>query len=300
MLKKILEIVNNNEEAKNIVLDELKNDSEMNLFVDLMIEMIEEKNKKTKNIDFIDGVTSEKNKEVEYIIKQNNEKIKELKEKGKVAIKERDIYKKNIEDLKIESNQKINKLKEKINNLEIQNNNLMQKISSMKNENTDLNNKLFLASENIIELNNRIAFLDNKYKELENVYSKFNNLSDDTKVGLSGIFKNIDNIDLFLFCGAEYDKLEMFWEFIKNAIINEQHKDDIDNMNYIFDYFFDRYNKVVNEIYERIEVRPGEEFDTEYHIRKGNKPSGEISRVMLTGFRNRNTKKVIKKTVVSL
>lgn len=261
MLEKILKVVSKNEEVKKIILNELKKDSEINFFVDLIIEMIEEKNKQFKNIDCINNVTSEENTHLEDIIKEKNENIEELK---------------------------VN-----LDRLKIQNKDLSTRLTDIEKENMNLNNKLSLSSETIEKFNNR-------YKELEYIYSKFNNLSEDTREGLSGIFKNIDNIDLFLFCGAEYNKLEMFWEFIKNAIVNEQHKDDIDDMNKIFDYFFDRYNKVANGIYERIEIRPGEEFDTENHIRKGNKTSGEIKEVLLKGFKNRKTRTVIKKTIVSL
>lgn len=286
MLNKVLEVAMNNDNVRSTVLNELKHDLEMKLFVDLVIEMIEEKNKDNDSKFFVQDVYEEENTEFKAVIDQKHEKIEELKENCKVLISERDCYKKNIEDLKIESNLKIEKLQKNIEMLKIQNEDIMQKLENTKKENTNLNNK--------------IVYFDNRYRELENIYSKYNGLSQDAREGLAGIFKDSNSIDLFLFSVAEYDKLEMLWDFIRNSIVNECHKEDIEDMNEIFNYFFNKYNEVSNGIYKRIEVRIGEDFDTEYHIRKGNKPSGEIKEVLLLGFINKNTNKVIKKTVVSL
>ncbi|MFI3210187.1 MAG: hypothetical protein R3Y64_03950 [Peptostreptococcaceae bacterium] len=136
----------------------------------------------------------------------------------------------------------------------------------------------------------------NKYLKLQNVYDTYLNLNQNTKNGLSGIFRNIETVDQFLFCCSDEKKISMLWEYIKNAIVND--KEDTEDMKVIFDYFFETHNNSNGNYYERMNVNEGVEFDTDIHTRKGNVPSGEIRKVHFAGYKS--SSRIVQKTLVEL
>ena len=277
--EKLNEINNANLDNKENLIEEFKNDDLIQLLAKIMKDMIKE-----KDLVSIKENYREETKKLQYridiekfssTIKLKNENIKQLNKK--------------IDNLNIDIdtiNKTVKKLNSNIEQLEDENNKLQV-----------LNTK---SKKEIKESKNIIIYYDKKYSSIEYIHSKYNTMSESIKDGLNGIFKFTEDVDMFLMSCADYNKLIMFWEFIKDAVINDRYTDDIENINEVFDYIFDRYNKLSNNRYERVETNIGDDFDTEYHIRKGNIPSGEVKEILLKGIRDTQTNKIIQKTIVKL
>ena len=134
-------------------------------------------------------------------------------------------------------------------------------------------------------------------KELD-IYQMYQNLPDNTKASLKGIFKD-DSFKGFIACGVQEKSIVNFWEYLKNEII-EGRNSDIDNLIEIFNFLFDRF-LLAYPIYKREQVEIGEEFDTQRFINADSTtPSGRIKEVILFGWINEKTGKIIKKSIVRI
>ena len=142
--------------------------------------------------------------------------------------------------------------------------------------------------------------LNGKYNKFEEIYGVYNLLVEKTREELKGIYGD-DGVENFLFRGIQYQNIEMLWEYMRNKII-ENDIEDINKVNNIFTYFFDRYNELYNEkIYSRMETSIGDEFDNDLHVRLWDSSvSGKISNVILEGYINNNTGRIEKKSLVEV
>ena len=167
-----------------------------------------------------------------------------------------------------------------------------------KNEEYKKENKQLEKSKN--EINNLLINEKEKYKNISNIYRIYKNLTYETKEEIKGIFKK-ESVENFLFCGAQFENLQMLWDYIKNKII-ENKSTDVDNLKLIFDYFFDQYNKIHDEeIYSRLYVNKNDEFDTDIHTRSSeSKASGYVKEILLVGYKNKYTNNIERKSVVLL
>ncbi|WP_414698493.1 hypothetical protein [Peptacetobacter sp. AB845] len=169
-----------------------------------------------------------------------------------------------------------------------------EELLNIKNRETDK-----LNYENKI-LNEKIDLLNGKYNKFEEIYGVYNLLVEKTREELKGIYGD-DGVENFLFRGIQYQNIEMLWEYMRNKII-ENDIEDINKVNNIFTYFFDRYNELYNEkIYSRMETSIGDEFDNDLHVRLWDSSvSGKISNVILEGYINNNTGRIEKKSLVEV
>lgn len=221
--------------------------------------------------------------ELTYLKDENNILSEQIKE-ALLSEMEKD---KEIEELKYK-NEKLNKkLQEtlKLIDVEKQNNILIYKNLTEKDEKLDNMVKNYLQMEK-------------NYLVLQNIYMIYENLSDDIKSELSDVFKGND-VETFVFCGAQYDNIEMLWDFIKDRIIQGETK-EVESLEKIFDYFFKKYNTIYDEpLYEFIDDE--EEYDSKLHTKiKDSKTNKKIKSVLLRGYKNTSTSKVIKKTLVKI
>lgn len=131
-----------------------------------------------------------------------------------------------------------------------------------------------------------------KYLEL------YRSLSSSVKSGLENVIMDCNEITFIASCSNE-SSLSSIWEYIKE-ISEDSDSRDFKALNLIFDYFFEVFNASLPELkYERDDVEIGDELDDEYYDRCcGSSTSGEITEIILKGYRSRNTGKIIHKSLV--
>ncbi|KAB2954277.1 hypothetical protein F9B85_00860 [Heliorestis acidaminivorans] len=149
-------------------------------------------------------------------------------------------------------------------------------------------------------LSEKLLSFQNKYKQVESAYAQYQSLSEKTARELTGIFKR-DTPESFIACGAQLDNIDSLWEYTKQQIIAGQNTDRAELISLIT-FFLELHNKLFEQpLFAWQIVQPGEEFDASKHIRTADsKASGRISQVCLLGYKNVNTEKLIKKSVVRI
>ncbi|OON96695.1 MAG: hypothetical protein ATN36_05015 [Epulopiscium sp. Nele67-Bin005] len=181
-----------------------------------------------------------------------------------------------------------------------------EQIVQLENENKSLQSKVQEQETVNATLREKVDYLENqtsssgiKFSKSQFIFNIYESLDPATKSNLEGVFKQIDSIDKFLMCGAEFERLEMLWDFIAHTILHQPNKTTlIKNLTDIFNYFFDIYIQI-HPMYSWLKVESGTEFDTDIHIKIG-KSGGSIKKVKLRGIQNIYTKKVLKKSIVEL
>ena len=131
-----------------------------------------------------------------------------------------------------------------------------------------------------------------KYLEL------YRSLSSSVRSGLENVIMDCNEITFIASCSNE-SSLSSIWEYIKE-ISEDSDSRDFKTLNLIFDYFFEVFNASSPEPkYERDDVEIGDELDDEYYDRCcGSSTSGDITEIILKGYRSRNTGKIIHKSLV--
>jgi hypothetical protein len=128
------------------------------------------------------------------------------------------------------------------------------------------------------------------------IFQLYNSLSSTTRTSLKGIFKD-DSLEGFIACGVQEKNITSLWDYIKGELIEDTNKDN-DKLVAIFNFFFSRY-VMAYPMYQKQKVTVGEEFNTELHIKDGQSlPSSIIKDVLLLGWINIKTGKIIRKTIV--
>ncbi|OOE57131.1 hypothetical protein BZG13_12075 [Salinivibrio sp. ML323] len=226
------------------------------------------------------------------LIKERNEELElaltEQKEKVEVSKKELSDLVKAYEDLA----QKKKNTEEDLNAYKEDNKKLVEALSDKKDE-------LKSRQEQLSEVN---AALD-KYKhtfESDILLSQlYHELSEKTQGSLRGIFKDTSTQGLVA-CGIQEKNIANLWDYIKNEVVNGDNA-DIDRVIKMFDALFERFI-LAYPMFSFQEVTKGIEFDTQQHIKHNTSKntSGPIQHVLLRGYVNTNTNKVIKPSVVFL
>jgi len=193
-----------------------------------------------------------------------------------------------------ESKHKIKKIlgrnEDETSNLKSQIKQLEESLGNKKKENISL--------KEIIEKNkDQIKYYKDTFKEDIDAYQLFESLSNSTKKSLSSIFKD-DSMSGFIACGIQERNISNLWEYLKNEVIEDKNK-DITNLKMIFEFLFSRY-VLAHPIYERQQVDLGSTFDSQLHIRHScsKNVSGDIQKVLLSGWINKKTNKLVKQSVV--
>jgi len=147
------------------------------------------------------------------------------------------------------------------------------------------------------KLNKTIDFYRDNFEDELKAYELFSSLSSDTKDSISGIFKD-STLKGFLSCGVQDKNISSFWEYIKTEL-QEDKNSDIQSLIQIYDFLFQKYRRAF-PMYELQKVASGDEFDALSHIKHSSSKgvSGTITKVLLKGYVNTKTLKVIKQSVV--
>lgn len=249
-------------------------------FKELLLKVLEDEEVKSAIIEIIKENVSEKEKEIKKLKSECREKenqIETLKNHLQKKDKEIEMLKKLVEKFKNLFNSEKEKKASLLNELEIKNREtqeLEKKIENLKKEK---------------------EFYENNFKEELEVYEIYKSLSDETKESLSGIFRD-NSLKGFLACGVQDRNISNFYEYVKNEIIEEKNQ-DIKKLIKLFNFFLDRY-LLAFPIYKKQNVKIGDEFDPQLHINLSNAASGKIKKIILFGWENSKTGKIVKKSIV--
>ncbi|GAB3530064.1 hypothetical protein [Photobacterium alginatilyticum] len=130
--------------------------------------------------------------------------------------------------------------------------------------------------------------------KIQEVYNEF---SEQTKSSLSGVFKDTSPKGL-ISCGIQEKNIGNLWDYAKNEVVNGINP-DIDGILKLFELLFSRFI-IAYPAYKIQSVQSGDEFDTQQHIKHNSSTnmSGIIDAVLLHGYLNAKTNKVIKPSIV--
>ena len=140
----------------------------------------------------------------------------------------------------------------------------------------------------------RDSFSDDlKIKEI------YQGLSEKTKRSLLGIFKD-NSVTGLVACGIQDKNISNLWDYAKNEVVHGTNRDQ-EAIIQLFELLFARFTLA----YPMLSLqRPNTKdvFDPHKHIKhnSSHNMSGGIQRVLLSGYVNNNTNKVIKLAVVAL
>lgn len=165
-------------------------------------------------------------------------------------------------------------------------------LDKANNKSNELLSKLKIAEKNADRLKKQfdtpINFLD-MYRELSN----------STRSGLKNVISDKNEITFIASCSNE-NNLSSIWEYTKDISGDSAYADDFKTLCRIFDYFFDVFNDSLPDAkYIRDNVEPGDYLDDDYHDRcAGSATSGEITEIILRGYKSKNTGRIIHKSLV--
>ncbi|MDQ7016618.1 MAG: hypothetical protein Q9N68_09620, partial [Gammaproteobacteria bacterium] len=179
----------------------------------------------------------------------------------------------------------------KLNNTETKLSNTQSKLYSTETELGNTQDKLDVTSS-------QLATYEDQFGAEQHAFNRFQQLSDSSHTGLKGIFKD-HSPSGFLACGLQEKNILSFWDYCKNRLI-ENPDQEAEQLTELFNFFFQRYLLAYpNTQIQNVPL--GERFDPIAHIRTPRSPvSGNVSRVVLAGWINCKTKKIIKSTLVEI
>lgn len=279
-------------------------------FIVNLLEALNDKKIKQKIISIIEGKNDEtkiSNKNVseeEYI--KLDDKILELEDiikKEKSKNEELLISIRDLENAEFDLKSRLGVKDNSINNLEKENSDLdrkcielQQKLDYEKNEILKINTKYQLVYGETKQIQEKLSYYEDTYRSLDSIYAAYKNLKNEIHKELTNVVK-MENSEIFLCSGVQWDNIEALWSFISYKL-NEYDENEIGILTDIFRYFFERYNEI-HRLYALLEVNTNEEFDEDLHTRASNScVAGRISEVLLKGYKNIRTNKIIQKSIV--
>lgn len=166
--------------------------------------------------------------------------------------------------------------------------------NTLENKNDSLTSKLKLACENITQMKKQFEY-PIKYFEV------YKSLSILVKRGLENVINSENEITFIVSCSNE-DNLYTIWEYIKEISNDSAKSREFEVLTDIFNYFFDVFNaSLPEEKYIRDDIEIGEEFDGDYMDRcYGSATSGNISQIVLRGYKLKNSGKIVHKSFVKV
>lgn len=153
------------------------------------------------------------------------------------------------------------------------------------------------ARKRLSEAEKVSAYYQNGFRRLDTYYRLYQQLGEELHQDLNRVLR-ADSPENFIFCGSQWGNIEALWEFMDIHLGQDKYTaETIGELEKIFSYFFDLYQEI-NGTYERLNTAAGDEFDEDYHKRKGNSlVNGRISQVLLQGYRGKANKKIQKSVV---
>lgn len=226
--------------------------------------------------DISSGVNSnEFNQEINCVEQHNNEKIEKLLYENE-RLKQKIIdLQKEIENKDIIAAQEKNEIESKNKKLEIEYNELY--VQSQKEK------------ENFHNLSEQINVYRKNYSSLENIFEVYNSLGTDIYEQLERVLNATKNkaetIEELYSFGVQEGNIIALWDIIATNISKYETNGKLDDLVFIFNYFFDKYSKVSYKPIEMYEAKVGDMYDERIHTRTSESNAiGIIEKVILPGF----------------
>lgn len=273
---------------KILNLDGFKSDEE---YENLQSQYSQIKDEKGNLQRYIDDLHEEKNelehkKEIlEVELEENTEKICKLERDFVRLYKENEALKVNL--IKCETN--LDRANNVINDIK---NEAGKMIDSMKEK--------IKKAEKQKEI---LDYFSNGYGEIDSMFKTYQQLNEDIRDELQGIFGNADTPVMF-FCNAlQENHLDNFWDYISNKINSGKIDNNIEkNLCKLFDFCFDMVNSSQQKPrYKRLQIQEGFDFDNTYMIKTADSSQlGTVKEVKLAGYVYTLTNNVVRRSLVQV
>lgn len=298
---------------KILNLDGFKSDEE---YKNLQSQYSQIKDEKGNLQRYIDDLHEEKNdlehkKEIlEVELEKNKEKIYKLKEDFDKSMEYE--CKKN-DALKISLNKceerlsKINKendiLKVKLIKYETNLDRANNAINDIKNEARKMIDSMKEKVKEAQQQKEILDYFSNGYGEIDSMFKTYQQLNEDIRDELQGIFGNADTPVMF-FCNAlQENHLDNFWDYISNKINSGKIDRNIEkSLCKLFDFCFDMVNNSQQKpLYKRLQVQKGFDFDNTYMIKTADSSQlGNVKEVKLAGYVYTLSNKIVRRSLVQV
>lgn len=273
---------------KMLNLDGFKSDEE---YENLRSQYSQIKDERGNLQRYIDDLHEEKNelehkKEIlEVELEENTAKIYKLKENFDKLYKENDVL--NVKLIKCETN--LDRANNAINDIK---NEAGKMIDSMKEK--------IKKAEKQKEI---LDYFSNGYGEIDSMYKIYQQLNEDIRDELQGLFGNADTPIIF-FCNAlQESHLDNFWDYISNKINSGKINNNIEKkLCKLFDFCFNMVNSSQQKPrYKRLQIQKGFDFDNTYMIKTADSSQlGTVKEVKLAGYVYTLTNNVVKRSLVQV
>lgn len=176
----------------------------------------------------------------------------------------------------------------------------LQKQLKIKNDElSEKNNTILALQQENQEKAESLKFYQSSFSQDLEIAKLYSELSEQTKLSLAGIFKS-NSVTGLVACGVQEKNISNLWDYAKSEMVNGLN-DDLDKIVVLFDLLFSRF-VLAYPMFAQQAVNVGDVFDTHLHIKHNASinTSGLISKVLLRGYLNTKTDKVVKASLVVL
>ena len=150
---------------------------------------------------------------------------------------------------------------------------------------------------------NKLDYFSNGYGKIDSMFKIYQQLNEDIRDELQGIFGNADTPVMF-FCNAlQENHLDNFWDYISNKINSGKIDNNIEkSLCKLFDFCFDMVNNSQQKpLYKRLQVQKGFDFDNTYMIKTADSTQlGNVKEVKLAGYVYMLTNNVVRRSLVQV
>ncbi|EKO3780311.1 hypothetical protein P0F39_001846 [Vibrio metschnikovii] len=143
----------------------------------------------------------------------------------------------------------------------------------------------------------KLVWYQTHFEDDLNILSLYQELSEQTRTSLNGIFKDT-SVEGLVACGIQEKNISNLWDYAKSEAVNGTNP-DLEKINRLFELLFKRFI-LAYPMFALQAVKVGDIFDTQLHIKHNSSvnTSGSISIIRLIGYVNTKTQKVIKPSLV--
>lgn len=232
----------------------------------------------------------------------------EFKEKFLLALNDKDIRKAlrkiSDDDISVKrsdenSEKQVKELCKTIKKLTEEKQKLKEEKEELEQENKTLKSEVKTLNSSKIKLEDELENQKDAmrpYLKAEMVYRNFCTLNKDIRSALANTINDSDAVS-FIISGCALEKFDSLWQYIKfsmDRLTEEENR----ILQQTFRFFFESYNNCSGE-YSLLDTKQGQAFDTEFHSKGSNSLSaGDISEVLLQGYKDINSGRIIEKSIV--
>ena len=172
-----------------------------------------------------------------------------------------------------------------------------QHLSDISSQYQSLKNEFDSLKQDHEEQEIKIGFYRESFEEDLRIKELYEGLSSQTKLSTEGIFKDT-SIKGLIACGIQEKNISNLWDYVKSEVVNGNNPDQ-NSIIRLFELLFNRF-KLAYPMFELQPVQVGDKFDTQAHIKHNMSVnmSGNIQNILLYGYFNTKTGKIIKQSIV--